>query len=86
MGKIKKATERPRRVFRLQGRVPYMGAKPGPAPVIFSLSVPRDVVEGMGLAKGDRFRFSRGRGGRLEYTPIGDVCLRCGRGPAERAE
>ncbi len=75
-------TERLRRVFRLQGRVPYMGAKPGPAHEIFSLSVPRDVVEAMGLAKGDRFRFRRGRGGRLEYKPIGDACLRCGRGPA----
>ena len=63
-----------------------MGAKPGPAPRLWSLSVPKDVVEKMGLSKKDRFRFSLGRGGRLVYEPIGDACLRCGRGPAERAE
>ncbi len=80
--KMKNTTERPRRVFRLQRRIPYMGTKPGPAREIFSLSVPRDVVKAMGLAKGDRFRFRRGRGGRLEYEAIGDACPRCGREPA----
>ena len=51
---MKNTIERPRRVFRLQRRIPYMGTKPGPAREIFSLSVPRDVVLSMGLAKGDR--------------------------------
>lgn len=79
-------TERPRRVFRLQSRVPYMGARPGPAPRLWSLSVPKDVVEKMGLSKKARFRFSLGRGGRLVYEPIGDECPRCGRSPPGAAE
>ncbi len=79
-------SERPRRVFRLQSRVPYMGAKAGPAPRLWSLSVPRDVVLSMGLSKKDRFRFSLGRGGRLVYEPMGDECPRCGRSPAGGAE
>ncbi len=78
-------TERPRRIFRLQRRVPYTGTRPGPAPVVFSLSVPKDVVDELGLSKGDRFKFRIGRGGRLEYEAIGDACLRCGRSPSGSA-
>ncbi len=60
-----------RRVFRLQRHVRYAGTRPGPAPVVFSLSVPRDVVEAMHLRAGDVYRF-HALGGILTYEPMGD--------------
>ena len=83
---MKNPEAKPRRVFRLQARKKYMGTEPGPAEKIWSLCVPRDVAESAGLARGDKFRFHRGRGGKLVYEPMGDECPRCGRSPPGEAE
>ncbi len=66
---MEKGTRKHRRVLRLRRTVKY--ASPGePSPGLFSLSVPRDVVEALGLEPGDRFRFRR-LGNVLAFVPVG---------------
>ncbi len=64
------AMRKSRRVLRLQRHVRYAGTRPGPSPEVFSICVPRDIVEKMGLAQGDKYRF-HALGGILTYEPMG---------------
>ncbi len=58
-----------RRILSLRKTVKYAG--PGePSPGIFSLCVPRDVVEALGLEAGAKFRFRR-LGSVLAFVPVG---------------
>ncbi len=59
-----------RRILSLQRRVKYAGPGDGPSPSTFHLSVPRDVVEAMGLEAGDTYRFRR-LGNVLAFVPVG---------------
>ncbi len=67
---MKQDGKKRRRILRLQGRVRYAGPEAGPSPVMFSLSVPRDIVRELGLSKGDKYHF-HALGGVLTYEPVG---------------
>ncbi len=67
---MKKDARKSRRIFRLQRIVKYAGTRPGPSPEVFSLCIPRDVVESLRLRAGDTYRF-HALGGILTYEPMG---------------
>ncbi len=66
---MEKDERKHRRIFRLQRRVKYAGPGESP-PDVFSLCVPRDVVEALGLEPGNPYRFHR-LGGVLAFVPVG---------------
>ncbi len=69
MGEMEKDRRKARRVLKLQRRVKYAGPGESP-PDVFSLCVPRDVVERMSLEPGENFRFVA-LGNILAYERMG---------------
>ncbi len=67
---MKKDRRKARRVMKLQRRVKYAGTRAGPSPDVFSLCIPRDVIEALGLEPGDAYRFRR-LGRVLAFVPVG---------------